>query len=86
MLGWFSAPAALRLLLEAPQALGVGENAAGKDLDRHVAAEPRVPRPIHLAHASGADRREDLVGTELRSDRQRHYFTPSTRNSVESWR
>ena len=38
-----------------------------QDLDRDGALEPRVPRPVHLAHAAGADRREDLVGAETRS-------------------
>ena len=50
-----------RLLLEALTAAGVGGQGLGQHLDRDLAPEPRVPRPIHLAHAAGAERREDLV-------------------------
>ena len=35
-----------------------------EDLHRDLAAEARVPGPVHLAHAPGAQGREDLVGPE----------------------
>ena len=44
---------------------GVLREARRQDLDRDLAPEPRVLRPVDLAHPSGADRREDLVGAEL---------------------
>ena len=42
-------------------ASGVPGDLGGQHLDRHVAAELAVPGPIHLAHAAGAERLEDLV-------------------------
>ena len=36
-----------------------------KHLDRHLAAQPRVARPVDLAHAARAERREDLVGPSV---------------------
>ena len=65
----------LRLLLEAPQPVGVGGEQRRQHLDRDLALEPLVARAVHLSHASRADRREDLVGTELGAGAQRH-FTP----------
>src|SRR5450759_5368689 len=50
-----------RLALEA-----VGELLLG-DLDGDRAVQPRVARSVHVAHAAGADGREDLVRTELGS-------------------
>ncbi len=61
-----------RLLLEAPPPLGIRGALGGQDLDRDVAAEPLVPRAVDLAHPSRAERREDLVGAELRSVCERH--------------
>jgi len=48
-----------------------------QDLDRDLPPETRVPRPVHLAHPSGAQRREDLVGTEATARRDRHRVLPS---------
>src|SRR5437867_7644320 len=36
----------------------------GEYLDRDRAVQPRVARAINLPHPAGADRRDDLVGTE----------------------
>ena len=54
----------LRLALEAREAIGVGGERVGEDLQRDVATELRVARAIDLAHAAGADRGDDLVGAE----------------------
>ena len=54
----------LRLALEPRQAFGVGGERVRQDLDRDLAAERRVRRPIHLAHPAFADRRGDFVGAE----------------------
>jgi hypothetical protein len=43
-----------------------------EDLDGHDAVEPMIAGPVHLTHATGADRRDDLVGAEFRSCCQRH--------------
>ena len=76
--GVVEAPGGLRLLLEAAHPVGVRGERRRQDLDRDLALEPLVARAVDLAHPSGADRREDLVGTEPRSGRQGH-FRPSTR-------
>ena len=53
-----------RLLLEAAQAVGVRGERRRQDLDRHVAAQPRILRPVDLSHPARAERREDLVGAQ----------------------
>ena len=52
------------LLLEATEAIGVGGERRGQDLDGDVAAEARVPRAIDLAHAAGTNCADDLVRAE----------------------
>ena len=44
-----------RFLLEAPQASGSADTLGGQDLDRHLAPEPRVPRPVDLSHPARAE-------------------------------
>ena len=46
-----------RLLFETPQP-GRSRSPAGQDLDGHIAAQPRVARPIDFAHAAGPDERD----------------------------
>ena len=53
-----------RLLLESMEAIGIGRDGRGQDLDGHVTPEPCVARAVHLAHAAGAEGRHDLVRTE----------------------
>ena len=65
-------PGGARLLLETAQALGVGGEGRRQDLDRHLAAEARVPRAVNLSHPPRSDRREDLVGTESGAGLQGH--------------
>ena len=43
-----------------------------KDFDRDVATELRVARAIDLAHAAGAERRQNLVGAETSARRESH--------------
>ncbi len=62
----------LGLALEAAQPVGVGGDRLGQHLDRHLAVEPRVARPVDLAHAAGAERGEDFVGAEARAQGERH--------------
>ena len=56
-----------RLLLEAAAAIRISGELFRQDLDRHLAAQPRVARPVDLAHAAGAERRENLVRAEFLS-------------------
>jgi len=62
----------LRLAAEPCDALGVLRECSGQDLDRDVAVELRVPRPVHLPHATSADWRVDLVWPQTRSACQAH--------------
>jgi hypothetical protein len=52
------------LPLESIEPFGLGGNRLGEQLQRDVTAEPRVDRPIDLAHAPGADGGDDLVRTK----------------------
>ena len=54
----------LRLASKAFEPRAVARDVGGKHLDRHVAPQPRIARAIHLAHAAGAQQREDFVGSE----------------------
>ena len=57
----------LRLALEAGEAVGVGGEGRGQQLQGDVAVEARVGRAVDLAHSSGADRGDDLVRAETAS-------------------
>ena len=59
------------LLLEALQAVLVGGQLLGDDLDGHVAAEARVVGAVDLAHAARAERRDDLVRADTTARDQR---------------
>src|SRR6185295_18061438 len=61
-----------RLQLEAPQAVWIGREAGRKHLDRDVASQARVPRPVHLAHRSGAERGQDLIRAETSAGGKQH--------------
>ena len=51
-------------LKEAALAVRVGHAAMGQDLDSDGAPEPRVTGAVDFAHASGAERRFDFVGSQ----------------------
>src|SRR5262245_9978416 len=51
----------LRFTPESCHPLRVSRKAVGKNLQRHVAAELRVPRSIDLAHPARSQRFADLV-------------------------
>ena len=57
---------------EARQPVAITGEDLGKDLQRHIAIEPAVAGPIHLAHGTGPERREHFVGTETRARREAH--------------
>src|SRR5437764_13331973 len=61
-----------RLAVEALAQLRVGGEHIGQDLDGDDAIEPRVAGAIDFAHAAGAERCEDLVGSEACAERQAH--------------
>jgi len=74
----------LRLPAEPGQPLVVAHQAFREDLDRDFSRETRVPCPIHLPHAAGAERFEDLVRTEFRAGRKRHARKGYNGAAVES--
>ena len=57
----------LRLALEPLAGGRVRRHARGKNLQRDLAAQPRVLRPVDLPHPALAERREDLVRAEFRA-------------------
>ncbi len=70
--GVIQGPGRPRLLFEPPQPIRVLRQRLGQDLDRHLSPEPRVPRPVHLAHPARSEGRNDLVRTEPGPRRQGH--------------
>ena len=61
-----------RLALETREPLAIGRELRRQDLDRDVTSEDAIARPIHFAHAAGAEQADDLVLTEARPGSQRH--------------
>ena len=59
-------------LLEAAQPNGIAGPERRQHLDRDIAVEPRIARPVDVAHASGAEGGEDLVRTETASGHNTH--------------
>jgi hypothetical protein len=50
-----------------------------KDFESDIAAEAGIPGPVHLAHSAGAQRRGNLVGTDMSAGRKQHRNSrPST--------
>jgi hypothetical protein len=54
-------------LFEAAEPGGIAAEGSRQHFDRHIAPEPRVASPIDLAHAAGANQRDDLVRPQARS-------------------
>jgi len=52
------------LAREAGERLGACGEPFGQDLDRDLALQACVARPVDLSHPAGAELREDLVGAE----------------------
>ena len=61
-----------RLLLEARRRSASCAERRRENLDGDVAPEARVPGAVDLAHPSGAERRQDLVGAETGARREAH--------------
>jgi len=58
--------------LEARKPLGICSVEIRQHLQRHVAMQAAVVRPIHLAHASYADQGDDFIRAESRTDVECH--------------
>ena len=64
----------LRLALKARDAIGIGGKEIRKNLDGDVAAQPRITRSIHFAHAACADGGHNLVRSESSAGREGHCY------------
>ena len=64
-----------RLALEAGERLGIVGQIGGEDLDGHVAVELGIPCAVDLAHATGAEVRENLVRTQAGAGGESHYLS-----------
>jgi hypothetical protein len=62
----------LRLSLEAHQAIGIGREQLGQDLDGDIAVEVRIARAIDLAHAARAEGGDEFMGAKTGAAAQRH--------------
>ena len=51
---------------------GQTDRCDGQDLDRDGPLQPRVPRPVDLAHPARAERRQNLVGPQFRTRGEGH--------------
>ena len=72
MVGWLRAEAdrasfSNRFSRSASEATAAGSTLIATSRESRV-----VPRPLHLSHAAGAQGREDLVGAEAATGRERH--------------
>ena len=85
MFGWLRPPAVWASCSKRRRRSGSPEYDAGRTLTATSRFKPLVARPVDLSHPARADRREDLVGTELRSGGEAQ-FNPSTRYRFERFR
>ena len=66
----------LGLALEALAGFGRGREVRRQNFDRDGSLQPRVARPVDLAHPARAERRQDLVRTETGPRGKRHPAMP----------
>jgi hypothetical protein len=62
-----------RLALEPDAGDGIARHVRRQQFDRNAAIEPRVTGPVDLAHATSADRGDDLVGPETNARFDGHH-------------
>ena len=60
------------LALEPRKAFGVGSKDLGQNLERDVTIEAAVAGPVHFAHSTRAQRRDDLVRPDACARRKAH--------------
>jgi hypothetical protein len=60
----------LRFALESCESFRIASGKFRQNLDGDVAIQPWIVRSIDLAHPAGAERRDDLVRTDLHSGRE----------------
>jgi hypothetical protein len=62
-------------LRETLQAVGVGGEGRGKNLDGDVAVKTRVASAVHLAHTAGSKGRLNFVWTQSRARSEGHFLS-----------
>ena len=68
MCGWLSAATTWASRLEARQTVGVSRESVGKNSSaQYHGFSLRIACTVDLAHPTGAERRDDFIGTEARS-------------------
>ena len=65
-----------RLLLEAPEAIGISGGVRGQDLDGYLAPEALVARAVDLPHPARAEGSQGFVGAEARARLHWHEADP----------
>ena len=63
--------------LKAREPIAIGRERRRQDLDRDLALQLRVGRPIHLAHPAFADLGGDFVDAEAGAGREGHPGEPA---------
>ena len=71
-----------RLAVEPFAQRGIHRELGGQHFDRDRAIEPHVPRAIHLAHTTRAERGDDFVRTQTRTGGQGHGEQPDYRAAL----
>ncbi len=66
----------LRLAAETGETVGIVRDGREQNLDRDLAVQFRIARAIDLAHAAGAQRRDDFVRPEARAGIERQFPKP----------
>ncbi len=52
-----------RFLLKTPQAVGIGGEGSGQNLDGDIASQALIACAVNFAHTAGADQRNEFVGS-----------------------
>ena len=82
MCGWFSEASSWASRWKRARRSGSAAKSSRQDLQRDVAIQPRVARAVDLAHAAGAERRQNLVRTDASAAGKRHSPRPVGRNGA----
>ncbi len=78
----------LRFAVEPVAERGVGGERSRQDLDRDRPIQARVTRPVHFAHATGANRRLKLIRSKADAGSQSHEirdYRPSDAQRFSDW-
>ena len=67
MFGWFREASTFRFALKTREPIDLGRERRWQDLDRDLALESRVGRPIHVPHLAFPDRRGYVVDADARA-------------------